>query len=193
VLGGSSAINGMMNTRGHRSSYDAWAKSGATEWNYATMLPYLKRSEHTEGKDPNFRGTAGPMRIEESPSPSPLMRALFQAAVDTGLPPADGSNGCRDEGVFWQESNVVAGRRQSAADAYLRPALYRPNLTVLIDALVLWLVMDGSHCRGVEYAANGRAVTITVERDVVLCAGVIGSPQILMLSGRGPTEHLHET
>ena len=192
VLGGSSAINGMMHTRGHRSSYDAWAKSGATEWNYASMLPYLKRSEHTEGKDPNFRGTAGPMRIEEPPSPSPLMQALFQAAVDTGLPATDDGNGCGDEGVFWHESNVVAGRRQSAADAYLRPALSRPNLTVVTDALVLRLVMDGSHCRGVEYAANGRTATITVERDVVLCAGVIGSPQILMLSGMGPAEHLHE-
>jgi choline dehydrogenase len=156
------------------------------------MLPYLKRSEHTDGKDPNFRGTAGPMRIEEPPPPSLLMQALFQAAVDSGLPAVDDGNGCRGEGVFWHESNIVAGRRQSAADAYLRPALSRPNLTVVTDALVLRLVMDGSHCRGVEYAANGGAATITVERDVVLCAGVIGSPQILMLSGMGPAEHLQE-
>lgn len=192
VLGGSSSINGLVHARGHASSYDAWENQGATGWNYEAMLPYLQCSEHTDGRDPSLRGTAGPMRIEEAPAASPLAQALYQGAIEAGHPETDDGNGAVAEGVSWQELNVVDDKRQSAADAYLRPVLPRPNLTVVTDAYVRQLVMDGSRCRGAEYSKNGHTHIVRAEREVILCAGAIGSPQILLLSGIGPAAQLRD-
>jgi choline dehydrogenase len=190
VLGGSSSINGLLHVRGHPSSYDAWAEQGATGWNYETTLPYLKRSEQTDGRDPSVRGTAGPMRVNHLPAASPLAEALYRGVVEAGYPEIEDGNGLPAEGVSWLEQNVVESKRQSAADAYLRPVLTRPNLTVATDAYVRKLVMDGSRCRGAQYSKGKYTHTVYAEREVIVCAGAIGSPKILMLSGIGPAAQL---
>ncbi|SEG93128.1 choline dehydrogenase [Actinacidiphila yanglinensis] len=193
VLGGSSAINGMVHHRGHPASYDAWEAQGATGWNHRELLPFFQRSETAEGRDPRVRGTDGPMRIETPPEPSALAEAAYRAAVEAGHKPLEDGNGQESEGVSWRETNVVAGRRQSAADAYLRPALDRPNLRVVTGALARRLLMDGTHCRGVEYTVDGGTHTALAERETVLAAGAIGSPHLLLLSGIGPAGHLRDT
>ena len=192
VLGGSSSINGLVHLRGHASSYDAWERQGAIGWNYRRMLPYLKRSERADGRDPEFRGIAGPMRLGELPAANSLARAVYQAAVDAGHPESADPNGTEAEGVSWVEQNVVANNRQSAADAYLAPALSEPNLTVVTDAYVRQLVMDGTRCRGARYSKDGYSHDIYAEREVIVCAGAIGSPKLLMLSGIGPAAQLRK-
>ncbi|EPD63561.1 GMC family oxidoreductase [Streptomyces sp. HGB0020] len=190
VLGGSSAINGMVHHRGHPAGYDAWETQGAAGWNYAELLPFFRRSETAPGRDPQVRGTDGPMRIEHTPEPGPLAASAFAAAVAAGHKPLEDGNGRQAEGVSWRETNVVAGRRQSAADAYLRPVLDRPNLTVLTDAFAHRLLVDDGRCRGVEYSVAGQRRTVVAERETVLAAGAIGSPHLLLLSGIGPADHL---
>jgi choline dehydrogenase len=192
VLGGSSSINGLLHVRGHASSYDAWTEQGATGWNFDTMLPYLKRSERVDGRNPDVRGTTGPMQIDEPPAANPLARAFYQAVVETGYPEIQDGNDATIDGVSWLEQNVVDHNRQSAADAYLRPVMDRPNLTVVAEAHVLRLVMGGTRCCGAEYWRDGQRHVVCAERDVILCAGAIGSPTILMLSGIGPSKLLRE-
>ncbi|MEU4926288.1 GMC family oxidoreductase N-terminal domain-containing protein [Streptomyces yokosukanensis] len=193
VLGGSSAINGMVHHRGHPDSYDAWEKQGATDWNYDALLPFFRRSETAEGRDPHVRGTDGPMRIEASPAPNPLAEAAFRAAVESGHTPLEDGNGRVSEGVSWRETNVAQGRRQSAADACLRPVLARPNLTVITGAQARRLLLEGGRCRGGEYTVAGEVRTVLADRETVLAAGAIGSPHLLLLSGVGPADHLRET
>jgi choline dehydrogenase len=190
VLGGSSGINGMIHLRGHRSSYDRWETVGAEGWNYHSLLPFLQRSECAEGRDARLRGMAGPMVIGSQAEPNPLSRAWFQAAVEAGYPTCEDGNGAVSEGVSWTEMNIVDGRRQSTADAYLRPVLDRPNLTVVTAAQVNRLILEGPRCRGAEYTVGDVAHRVEVEREVVLCAGAVGSPQLLMLSGIGAAAHL---
>jgi len=192
VLGGSSGINGMMHVRGHRASYDAWEGLGATGWNYDALLPFFKRSERVVGGDPAYRGLDGPMRIAPPPATEPLWEACHQAAVHAGHPHNDDSNAVDAAGVCWHENNVVDGVRQSAADAYLTPIAGRANLTIVADAHVQRLLIGHSTCRGVEYTHAGQIQTAFADREVVLSAGVIGSPQLLLLSGIGPGQHLHE-
>jgi choline dehydrogenase len=192
VLGGSSGINGMMHVRGDRASYDAWEAAGATGWNYDSLLPFFQRSEHAEAGDPRFRGQHGPMRVA-TPSPTdPLWEATFEAAVEMGHDFNPDSNAGDGGGTSWSEVNVVDGRRQSAADAYLTPILDRPNLTVVTDARAERLLIEGARCTGVEYRTGEGSQTALAAREVVLTAGTIGSPQLLLLSGIGPAEHLRE-
>lgn len=182
VLGGSSGINAVMHVRGDRSSYDAWAGDG---WGYEALLPYFKRSETVAGGDPQYRGTDGPMLIAAPvPGRAPLWEAAFQAAVEAGYPANPDSNAASAVGTSWNENNVVDGVRQSAADAYLTPAADRPNLTVIANAQVRHLILDGTRCRGVEYVVDGRVETALAEREVLLRAGAVGSPHLLMLIAR---------
>lgn len=193
VLGGSSGINQMLHMRGHQTSYDAWEALGAKDWNYESLLPFLKRTERAEGRDTRFRGIAGPMIIEAIHPPGPLLQAWFDAAVEAGHAVTDDGNGEVTEGVAWTEMNIVDGRRQSAADAYLGPARDRPNLSVITNAQVRRLLLDGGkHCYGVEYVSDGDLHSVRSEREVILTAGTVGSAHLLMLSGIGPAEHLHE-
>ena len=192
VLGGSSAINGMMFIRGDRSSYDAWETAGATGWNYETLLPFFKRSEQAPGGDPAYRGVDGPMIVAPSADTDPLWEACFQAAIEAGYPPNPDSNAASAAGTSWNDVNVVNGKRQSTADAYLTPAVRRANLTIVTGAHARRLLIDNSICRGVEYGVDGRLVTALADRDVILAAGAIGSPQLLMLSGVGPAAHLRQ-
>jgi choline dehydrogenase-like flavoprotein len=193
VLGGSGAINGMLHVRGHRSSYDEWERRGATGWNYLALLPHLKRSERVEGGSQRWRGVAGPMVVGTPAPVSDFYLAAHAAGSEIGQPSnADGNGECA-EGVSWTELNLVDGRRQSAADAYLRPVLNRPNLSVVTNARVRRLLLDGQHCHGVEYLHGGPETRrCHAAREVVLAAGAVGSPRLLQLSGIGPARWLRE-
>jgi choline dehydrogenase len=192
VLGGSSGINGMMHVRGHRASFDAWERFGATGWNYDALLPFFKRSERVVGGDPAYRGLAGPMEIVPLSATEPLWEACHLAAVQAGHPRYADSNAADAAGVCWHENNVVDGVRQSAADAYLTPITGRVNLTVVADAHVRRLLVEHGTCRGVEYTHARQVHTAIADREVVLSAGAIGSPQLLLLSGIGPGQHLRD-
>ena len=192
VLGGSSGINAMMHFRGDRSSYDAWETTGATGWNYDALLPYFKRSERADRGNPLYRGKHGPMRVRPGPATDPLWEACFHAAVQAGHPGNEDDNGAVAEGTAWHEINVVDGKRQSAADAYLAPAARRRNLTIVTGARARRLLIEHATCRGVEYDADGQRRTAFADREVVLAAGVIGTPQLLLLSGIGPGQHLRD-
>lgn len=192
VLGGSSAINGLIHMRGDQSSYDRWETLGAQGWNYREMLPYLRRSEKAVGRNSDVRGSDGPMVIGPKPDPDPLAQAWFDAALEIGHPMSADGNGSVPEGVSWTETNVVDGQRQSAADAYLRPVLDRPNLTVVTDADVTRLIFDGDRFAGAQYTIGPDTNTISVKREVIVCAGTIGTPHLLMRSGLGAAAHLRD-
>jgi choline dehydrogenase len=195
VLGGSSSINGTFHVRGDRAGYDAWEAAGATGWNYRSILPFLKRSETAEGEkpDPQWRGTSGPVRVQTMPEANEIWELGFRAAAEAGHVPNSDGNGAHAVGVSWTEINVVDGARQTAADAYLPEAVRRrPNLTVITDAEVLQLQLAHGVCTGVSYEVGGQTRTAQVDREVILSAGAIGSPRLLMLSGIGPAEHLRE-
>ena len=190
VLGGSSAINGMMHVRGDRSSYDAWETAGATGWNYTSLLPFFKRSERADGGDPEYRGSKGPMEVGPGPANDPLWEACFEAAAQAGHRANPDNNAASAEGVSWHQSTVVDGRRQTAADAYLTPAARSPNLGIVGDAHVQRLLIKGTTCLGVKYSVGGQIHTAFAEREVILTAGTIGTPHLLLLSGVGPGQHL---
>jgi choline dehydrogenase len=190
LLGGSSAINAMMHLRGHRAAIDMWEKEGAEGWSFDDLLPYYRRTEHTEGRDTAVRGTGGPMRPRSAVPPHPAARACFEAFRTCGFPVADDLNAPEAEGVTWTELTVVDGVRQSAADAYLRPFLDRGNLTVLTGAVAQGLVFSGNRCTGVRYLRDGVPHTARADSEVILSAGAIGSPHLLMLSGVGPAAAL---
>lgn len=192
VLGGSSGINGMMHFRGDRSSYDAWEAAGASGWNYDALLPFFKRSERAVDGDPAYRGLDGPMQVAPAPAQDPLWEAAFEAAVQAGHDETEDSDGATATGTSWHESNVVNGARQSAADGYLAPIAERPNLTVVADAHVRRLLVKRNRCEGVEYLKDGQTHTSFAAREVVLSAGTIGTPQLLLLSGIGPGQHLRD-
>ncbi|MET9122229.1 GMC family oxidoreductase N-terminal domain-containing protein [Streptomyces sp. NPDC004528] len=191
-LGGSSAINGMVFLRAHRSSYDAWAEQGVKGWGYEDLLPYFKRSETTTGCDPSVRGEEGPMRVAPAKEVHPVMQAAGDAAAEAGHPRATNFADGQEDGVGLFDLTIVDGARQSVADAYLRPALDRSNLDVVTDALVHRLRFEGGRCVGVDYTVDGETVSTHARHEVVLSAGTVGSAQLLMLSGIGPAEHLRE-
>ena len=191
-LGGSSAINAMNFVRGHRESYDAWATAGAKGWGFDDLLPYFRRSEHAHGRDPVSRGTAGPLTVGPAINRHPIAQAGLAAAVSVGYRRAVDVSGGLEEGFGWCDLNIVAGRRQSAADAYLTPALGRPNLHVVTDALVHRVRVEGGRCIGVEYSIGAEVFSVGCSGEVVLTAGTVGSAQLLMLSGIGPQPHLDE-
>jgi choline dehydrogenase-like flavoprotein len=193
-LGGSGAINAMAHVRGHRAVYDAWAAGGAPGWGFADLLPYFKRSERAGHGDPALRGTGGPVSVAPVPLAGrhPAARALAEALHALGYPVTDDLSGERQEGVAWPDLAIAAGRRVSPADAYLRPALGRPNLTVLTGCLVTRLVIRDGRCTGAEYLRDGTATRADTAGEVIVCAGAVGSAQLLMLSGVGPAAHLRE-
>jgi choline dehydrogenase-like flavoprotein len=192
ALGGGSSINAMTFARGHRSSYDAWQTAGAKGWNFDDLLPYFRRSENAVGRNPALRGVGGPLTVAPASSPHPIVAALLEGAQQTGYRRADDVGGGMEEGFGWSDLNIVDGRRQSAADAYLTPALHRPNLTVVTEALVHRLHIKKGQCIGVECSSGAGTVSVGCSGAVVLTAGAIGSAQLLMLSGIGPQAHLGE-
>ena len=190
VIGGSSSINAMAYVRGHRGDYDRWAASGLTGWSYAHVLPYFRRQESWHGGPSYFRGGDGPLSTRMAPFDDPLVEAFAAAGRDAGHPATPDYNGARQEGFGVWQMTVRDGRRCSAADAYLRPALGRRNLKVEVNALTTQLIIEGNRAIGVEYLRNGRPMVARASREVVLCGGVINSPQLLMLSGIGDPDAL---
>lgn len=194
-LGGSSAINAMCFLRGHFTSYDAWAKQGATGWTYDDLLPYFRRSENLTGvpdRDPRYRGMSGPLRVAPAAHRHPLSEAFLAAALETGHPQTADFTAGLDIAFGWGDLSIADGRRLDAATAYLRPVTDRPNLHVVTGALAHRVTFDDNRCTGVEYSAGGATATAHADREVVLTAGAVGSAQLLMLSGIGPAAHLRQ-
>jgi choline dehydrogenase len=185
-LGGSSAINGMNFVRGHRGSYDAWVEAGATGWGFEDLLPWFRRSEHTTGRDPAVRGRRGPLTVGPASPGHPVAAAGLQAAAQAGYPRAADISSGLEEGFGWCDLNIVDGRRQSARDAYLAPALSRPNLDVVTRALVHRVRLEGHRCTGVDYSVGTDGYSVGCTGEVVLAAGTVGSAQLLLISGIGP-------
>jgi choline dehydrogenase len=190
ALGGSSAINAMAHLRAHRAVYDGWAAAGATGWGFADLLPHFRRSESAADRDPGLRGTTGPIRVARAADRHPVAQAFVAALLARGHSGSDDLSGERQHGVGWPDLAIAGGERVSAADGYLRPALGRPNLTVLTDCLVTRLEFQRGRCSGVSYVRAGRPASVRTTGEVVLCAGAIGTPQLLLLSGIGPARHL---
>jgi len=193
MLGGSSSFNAMIYIRGAAADYDEWAKlTGDPSWSYEHVLPLFRRMEDNARGADEFHGVGGPLRVEDLRSPHRWSRAVVQAAVAAGYPRNDDFNGARQEGVGFYQVTQKRGRRWSAADAYLKPALGRPNLTVLTGAQVTRVLVEGGRATGVEYRRGGTLHTARAADEVVLSGGAINSPQLLLLSGIGPAEHLRE-
>ncbi len=193
VWGGSSAINAMVHIRGHRSCFDAWRARGNAGWGYDDLLPLFKRSERNDAGASDARGTHGPLAVSRCLDPHASHEAFLSAAMEQGFraDPLYDFNVADPDGVagFYQR-NIVNGRRQSAAAAFLAPAVARPNVEVHSRSHVVRLMREGRSVLGVEYVRNGALTQVRAEREVVLCAGAIDSPRLLMLSGIGPAEHL---
>ncbi len=190
VIGGSSSINAMAYVRGHRADYDRWAASGLPSWSYDKVLPYFKRSESWEGGASEYRGGDGPLATRLSRYADPLFDAWLEAGVAAGHPVTDDYNGAEQHGFGRMQSTIRDGRRCSAADAYLRPALDRSNLKVETEALCSRILFTGTRATGVECIQNGIKKTFHAENEILICGGVINSPQLLMLSGIGDPEEL---
>ncbi|NQZ72679.1 MAG: choline dehydrogenase [Dinoroseobacter sp.] len=192
VIGGSSSINGMVYVRGHARDYDHWAESGADGWAYADVLPYFKRLEtwHGEG-DADWRGKSGPLHISRGPRDNPLVQAFVKAGEEAGYHTTQDYNGEKQEGFGPFEATIHKGRRWSAANAYLKPALKRETCT-LVRGLAQRVVIEEGRAVGVEVFRNGKAETLHANHEVILAASSINSPKLLMLSGIGPADHLKE-
>jgi choline dehydrogenase-like flavoprotein len=190
VLGGSSSVNVMAYTRGHRGDYDRWASNGASGWAYGDCLPYFRRCETWEGGASEFRGGDGPLGTEFAKTDDPLFPAWIEAARQAGLPVSNDYNGADGEGFGRSQYTIRNGRRSSTSNAFLKPAKKRPNLRVETRANVARVVLEGKRARGVDYTHHGMQVRALAEREVILAGGTFNSPQLLMLSGIGPADHL---
>ena len=200
VLGGSSSINAMVYMRGHKTDYDHWAEQGNPGWRYTDVLPYFKKAENNEctfdAKDAPFHGTGGPLNVMNLRSPSTYGAIFVEAGKQAGHPESKDFNGAEQHGVGMHQVTHKNGERYSAAKAYLTPNLSRPNLTVITSAhTTRILTEDNSGVKravGVEYRQDNEIKQIKASREVLLCAGALQSPQILMLSGIGPAAELHK-
>lgn len=190
VLGGGSSINAEVFTRGHPSDYDRWAAEGAEGWAFDDVRRYLIRLEGNTILSGAWHGTDGPIAVSNIPDPQPMTRAFVQSCQELGIPYNPDFNGPVQEGAGVYQTTTKDGRRCSAAVGYLRPALKRPNLTVVTGALVLRLLFEGRRAVGVEYVAGDGVVQARAEGEVLVTAGAIGTPKLLMLSGVGPADHL---
>ena len=188
-LGGSSNMNAMLYVRGRPLEYDQWEQQGAEGWNWETVWPYFLKSEDNARGASEFHSTGGPVRVEDPRSPRPMTSRIIAALRNAGVPWCADYNGPEQDGVSWVQVFQRAGRRWSAADAFLRPAMSRPNLTVITRKLVTGVELDGTRVTGVKLAGGD---VVRAEREVILSAGAIASPQLLLLSGIGPARHLGE-
>ena len=195
VIGGSSSINGMVYVRGHAGDFDHWAEQGADGWSYADVLPYYKRMENWDsggrGGYPDWRGHDGPLHVSRGPGHNPLTQAFIDAGVQAGYQMTPDYNGQQQEGIGPFDATIKRGRRWSAANAYLRPALKRDTCT-LVNAFARKITMEGTRATGVEVSRNGAIETIQATREVIVAASSINSPKLLMLSGIGPAAQLQE-
>jgi choline dehydrogenase len=192
--GGSSAINGMIYTRGHARDYDQWRQTGLAGWGYADVLPYFKRAQHHEDGGDSWNGEGGPLWVSRGPPGDPIYKAFIQAGRQAGFPVTRDFNGPQQEGVGPYHLTIRDGERWSIAAAYLKPALARPNLTVISKAYAGRVLFEGRAAIGVEYAKGpGQPVErVRAAREVLVCGGAFQSPQLLMLSGIGPADALNK-
>ena len=192
VLGGSSSINGMVYVRGNPMDFERWTSEGATGWSYGEVLPYFKRAEHRAEGGSEYRGDSGRLQTSYGTLRNPLHAAWLQAAEQAGYPRSEDLNGGQQEGFGRLDMTVGNGRRSSTANAYLRPAMRRPNLALRANALVTGIEFEGRLATGVRYRLGAREHSVRARREVILSAGCIGSPQLLKLSGVGPPDELRE-
>ncbi|MBC7281073.1 choline dehydrogenase [Hoeflea sp.] len=190
VIGGSSSTNAMAYVRGNRGDYDRWAANGLSDWSYDQVLPYFRKQETWEGGANSYRGGSGPLNVQHCRYKDPLIDAFAEASIQAGYPQTDDYNGEQQEGFSRLQMTISKGRRSSTATAYLRPALKRPNLTVLTKAMATRIVMEGRRASGVTINHQGGERTVTARREVLLAGGVINTPQLLMLSGVGAPDEL---
>ncbi len=193
VIGGSSSINGMVYVRGHARDYDTWEEMGAQGWSFSDVLPYFKRMEswHGETGDAEWRGKDGPLHITRGPRKNPLFKAFVEAGLQAGYPATADYNGAQQEGFGAMEATIWKGRRWSAANAYLRPALKRGNVE-LVRAFARKIVIENGRAVGVEVMRAGRVEVIRAASEVIVAASSINSPKLLLLSGIGPAAELAE-
>lgn len=196
VIGGSSSINGMVYVRGHAKDYDTWEAMGAQGWSYADVLPYFQRMEtwhgrDDAGRDDGFRGKNGPLHISRGPRKNPLFNAFIKAGQQAGYPTTTDYNGAQQEGFGAMEATIYKGRRWSAANAYLRPAM-KSGRVELVRAFAKRVVIENGRAVGVEIARGGQDEVIRAGSEVIVAASSINSPKILMLSGIGDAAHLAE-
>lgn len=191
VLGGSSSINGMVYVRGHAKDFDEWQEHGANEWDYAHCLPYFQRAETWAFGGDDYRGNQGPLGVNNgNEMKNPLYKAFVDAGVQAGYLATDDYNGAQQEGFGAMHMTIKDGVRASTANAYLRPAMSRPNLTVITHALVHHVLLEGKTATGVKYERNGKIIDVHAAKEVILSAGSVGSPHILQLSGIGEKQTL---
>lgn len=190
VIGGSSSINGMCYIRGHALDYDSWAQMGLTGWSYSEILPYFRKAETRDLGPDDYHGGDGPLHVSRGHTPQPLFKAWVEAGRQAGYPVTADLNGYQQEGLGPMDMTTYRGRRWSAAKAYLRPAMKRGNVDVEIRALTLRLLFEDKRAVGVEYSQGGQVKQARASREVIVSGGAINSPQILMLSGIGPADHL---
>jgi choline dehydrogenase len=189
VIGGSSSINGMVYVRGHARDFDTWSDMGAQGWSHADVLPYFQRMENVEGGDEGWRGRAGPLFVKKGAQKNPLYKAFVEAGRQAGFETTADYNGAKQEGFAAMEQTIHNGRRWSAANAYLKPALKRQNVS-LIKGFARRVVIENQRATGVEIERNGRIEVVMAKREVVLAASSINSPKLLLLSGIGPAAEL---
>ncbi len=205
VVGGSSSINGMVYVRGHSADFDRWEEQGAKGWGFRNVLPYFKRMEkaHLNGHEATngngaangalgWRGTDGPLHVTRGSMKNPLYQAFTEAGLEAGYPFTADYNGAQQEGFGPMEMNVWKGRRWSAANAYLRPALKRQNVRLITGARAERILFEGRRAIGVSVRRRGRQETVRAHKEVIVAASAFNSPQLLMLSGIGPAEHLSD-
>ena len=190
VLGGGSSINAQVFTRGHPTDYDDWAEQGATGWGFRDIQKYFLRSEGNTVLAGGWHGTDGPLGVSNTPDPQPMTRAFVQSCQELGIPYNPDFNGAVQEGSGTYQTTTRNYRRCSAAVGYLRPARGRANLTVITGALVHRIVFEGRRAVGVDYAVGGARSVARADSEVIVTAGAIGSPKLMLLSGVGPAAHL---
>ena len=193
VLGGCSSINAMTYVRGNPGDFERWKRAGLDHWGYEDVLPYFKRGETWSGGEDKYRGDSGPFKVRPSTYHDPMFEAYMAAADQMGLGRTEDYNGENQFGLARSQQNIVKGHRFSAADAYLRPALRRPNLTLKLKQFVTKLVIENDQAIGVELAGpNGQLQNIRAEQEVIVATGALNSPHLLMLSGIGPADQLQK-
>jgi choline dehydrogenase len=192
VLGGSSSINGLVYVRGNARDFDRWEQEGAAGWNYAAVLPYFRRAETRADGGDAYRGDSGPLQTRYGPLSNPLHAVWLEAGRQAGYPYTADVNGLQQEGFGRLDMTVGGGRRCSAANAYLRPAMKRPNLAVVTHALATRILFEGRRASGVEYRQGDATRTVRARREVIVSAGSINSPKLLKHSGVGPVAELRE-
>jgi choline dehydrogenase len=190
VLGGSSAINGMIYIRGHRRDYDDWAAAGADGWAWRDVLPYFRKSENHEAGADDFHAVGGELNVARQRDPHPVNEAWLEAAGSLQFPRSADFNGAEQDGFGYWEVNQKNGERLSSSRAFLEPVSRRPNLKVITGALTRRVLIENGRAAGVEIARGGQLERISAKREVIVSGGAISSPQILMLSGIGPAEEL---